>query len=111
MAWYAKVDSGVVTQVSYVVEQYDAAWCAKEYGGTWIAAFEDGNKRKNFPAVGFQYDAELDMFYPLKPYISWSLNFEKGIWQAPTAIPTDGKRYFWDEATQSWVESTMETAA
>ena len=29
-------------------------------------------------------------------------------WQAPTAMPTDGKMYSWNEETQTWVEVTTE---
>jgi hypothetical protein len=25
-------------------------------------------------------------------------------WEAPVPMPTDGKRYLWDEQTLSWVE-------
>jgi len=29
------------------------------------------------------------------------------MWSAPTPMPTDGKRYFWDEPTLAWVEVTL----
>jgi hypothetical protein len=29
------------------------------------------------------------------------------LWSAPTAMPTDGKMYTWDEAALTWVEFTM----
>ena len=42
---------------------------------------------------------------PASPYPSWIWNVETGAWEAPVPMPTDGKRYVWDEDTTSWVES------
>ena len=28
------------------------------------------------------------------------------MWEAPTAYPSDGKNYDWDESSKSWVEFT-----
>lgn len=39
-------------------------------------------------------------FYAPQPYPSWSRN--KGIWDAPTPMPQDGKFYNWNETTQEW---------
>lgn len=58
--------------------------------------------RKNFAAIGFQYDAQRDAFIPPKPYPSWILNEQTCLWEAPTANPNDGQRYKWDEDTTSW---------
>jgi hypothetical protein len=57
------------------------------------------------------YDSERDAFIPPKPYNSWVLNEDTCLWEAPVAMPADAgtgeppKRYTWDEATTSWVES------
>jgi len=40
-------------------------------------------------------------FYTIKPYLSWTRN--KGNWQPPTPMPTDGY-WIWDELTLSWIE-------
>jgi len=34
------------------------------------------------------------------------LNEDSCLWEAPTPMPTDDKRYVWDEDTTSWVEFT-----
>ena len=43
------------------------------------------------------------VFIKSKPYPSWVLN-AYNVWEAPVAMPTDGKKYEWDEETTSWVE-------
>lgn len=59
--------------------------------------------RKNYAGIGFFYDPVLDAFIPPKPYPSWLLNTVNCYWEPPVPYPTDGKKYIWDEATQSWV--------
>ena len=39
-------------------------------------------------------------------YVSWTFNEETCQFDPPTPIPTDDKRYRWDEPTTSWVEVT-----
>ena len=60
--------------------------------------------RKNFAGIGYTYDSQRDAFIPPKPFASWLLNEETCLWDAPVAMPTDDKRYFWDEPTLAWVE-------
>jgi len=60
--------------------------------------------RKNFAGIGFTYDSQRDAFIPPKPFLSWVLNEETCQWEAPVAMPTDGKIYFWDDSVASWVE-------
>lgn len=62
--------------------------------------------RKNYAGLGYTYDATRDAFIPPKPYPSWVLDEFSCLWNAPVPYPTDGKRYSWDESTQSWVEIT-----
>ena len=59
--------------------------------------------RKNYAGIGYKYDAQRDAFIPPQPFPSWVLNEETCQWDAPVAMPTDGQRYYWDEATTSWV--------
>jgi hypothetical protein len=59
--------------------------------------------RKNYAGIGYSYDSVLDGFIPPKPYPSWLLNTTSCLWEAPVPYPDDGKTYYWDEATQSWV--------
>jgi hypothetical protein len=60
--------------------------------------------RKNYAGLGYTYDAGRDAFIPPKPFNSWVLNEDTCLWDAPVAMPDDGKRYTWDEDTTSWVE-------
>jgi hypothetical protein len=63
--------------------------------------------RGNYAGIGYAYRADIDAFVPPKPYASWTLD-ANAQWQAPTAMPTDGKMYSWNEETLSWVEVTTE---
>ena len=40
----------------------------------WVQTSYNGNFRKNFAGIGFQYDQQRDAFIPPKPYNSWILN-------------------------------------
>jgi hypothetical protein len=117
MAHFAQLDSNnVVTQVIVVgnsdtadangveKEHIGAAFCERLFGGNWKQTSYNGSVRKNYAGVGFTYNAGLDAFVPPKPYASWVLNNDTALWDAPTPMPTDDKKYSWDEATTSWVE-------
>jgi hypothetical protein len=64
----------------------------------------NGNIRKNYAGIGFKYDADMDAFIPPQPFASWALNNDTAQWEAPVAMPDDGKFYVWDEETTSWKE-------
>ena len=59
--------------------------------------------RKNYAGIGYSYDAARDAFIPPKPYLSWLLNEDSCLWQAPVPMPDDGQQYQWDEDAQQWV--------
>jgi len=67
--------------------------------------------RKNYAGIGYTYDSQRDAFIPPQPYPSWTMNKETCLWSTPVPYPTDvgttenPKRYSWDEATTSWVET------
>ena len=113
MSHFALVNArGIVEQV-IVAEQdvidsglfgHPASWVQTSYN-TYGGQHPEGRPlRKNYAGVGFKYDADLDAFIPPKPFASWLLNEDTCLWEAPVAMPTDGKIYSWDEATTSWVE-------
>lgn len=117
MAHFAQLDSNnVVTQVIVVgnkdtadangveKEHIGAAFCERLFGGNWKQTSYNGSIRKNYAGIGYTYNVSLDAFVPPKPYASWVLNNDTAQWDAPTPMPTDGKKYSWDEATTSWVE-------
>ena len=60
--------------------------------------------RKNYAGLGYTYDTGRDAFIPPKPFNSWVLNETTCLWDAPVPMPTDGKRYTWDEDTTTWEE-------
>jgi len=116
MAHFAELDSNnVVLRVVIIAnkdtadadgvekEYIGAAFCESVLGGTWKQTSYNGNIRKNYAGIGYTYRADIDAFVPPQPYASWVLD-ENAQWQAPIPYPTDGKRYEWDESTQSWVE-------
>jgi hypothetical protein len=86
-------------------EPVGVAFCQSLYGSTtvWKQTSYNANFRKNFAGIGYTYDPVLDAFIPSQPYPSWLLNTTTCQWQAPVPYPDDGKRYVWDETTQSWV--------
>ena len=108
MGHYAKIENGVVTQV-VVAEGPD--WCEQNLGGEWVQTSYNtiggvhlGEKlpiNKNFAGVGYTFDGVG--FAAPQPYLSWTLNSESYLWEAPVAYPTDGESYSWDEETTSWV--------
>ena len=59
--------------------------------------------RKNFAGRGYSYNESIDGFVPPKPYDSWVLNDDTGLWDPPVAPPTDGPAT-WNEDTHSWEE-------
>jgi len=59
--------------------------------------------RKNFPLVGWSYNAALDAFVPPKPIEtpSWVIDTETGYWIPPVPKPETGY-YGWNESKLTW---------
>jgi len=92
------LDNGVESEAKGI------AFCQSLFPNTrWAQTSYNGNIRKNYAGVGFLYDPIRDAFIPPKPYPSWVLDEATCRWGAPIPYPTDGERYVWDEATQTWV--------
>ena len=119
MAHFAKLENNVVTQVIVVSnqdildekgqesEELGIAFCSNLLGGTWKQTSYNGKIRKNYAGVGYTYDESRDAFIPAKPFASWLLDETTCQWKAPVAMPTDDKRYTWNEETKSWDEVTV----
>ena len=91
------VDTGLFGEPSsFVQTSYNTRGGVHLLGGTPL--------RKNYAGIGYTYDLGRDAFIPPKPFNSWILNEDTCFWDAPVAMPTDGKDYNWDEDTLSWVE-------
>ena len=110
MAHYAKVEDGVVTQVIVADSQ---EWCQANLGGTWVQTSyntyggvnsRDGGTslHKNYAGIGYEFDG-VGFFAP-QPFASWTKDDATYLWEAPTPMPTDDKRYNWNEETLAWVE-------
>jgi hypothetical protein len=118
MAHFVELDANNVVLRGIVVANADTAsadgtekeyigqaFCERLLGGTWKQTSYNGNFRKNYAGIGYTYDAGRDAFIPPQPFPSWVLDEDTCLWNAPTPMPTDGKFYAWDEATQTWIEA------
>ena len=112
MSHFAKTVDGKVTQVIVAEAEFFNTFVDTS-PGTWIQTSYNtqGNQhpegrplRGNYAGIGYTYDQANDVFYAPQPYPSWILNQTTWTWEAPIAMPTDGKVYNWDEATTSWIE-------
>ncbi len=118
MAHYAKVVDGIVTKVIVAEADFFDTFI-DDSAGRWIQTSynthggkhydENGNEdgaglRKNFASIGYTYDIQKDAFIPPKPFASWTLNETTCLWEAPVAMPEDGKQYIWNENITNWTE-------
>jgi len=118
MSHYAKVLNGTVVNVIVAEEDFfktfidtsPGEWIQTSYntkGG--IHYGPDGQPdggvalRGNYAGIGYTYDKTNDVFYESQPYPSWTLNKTTWLWEAPTAMPTTGGPYNWNESTKTWV--------
>ena len=125
MAHFAKIESGIVTEV--IVAEQD--FINNHTTGTWIQTSyntrgrkhynSDGTEsadqskalRKNYAGKGFTYDSTKDAFIQPQPFASWTLNNTTCLWEPPVAKPTDSA-YKWNETayqsdnTKGWEEIT-----
>jgi hypothetical protein len=122
MSHYAKIVDGKVTQVIVAEAEFFDTFVDSS-PGTWLQCSyntrgnihygQDGQPdngvalRGNYPGIGYNYDAVNDVFIAPKPFDSWILNEDTWLWEAPVAMPNDGKLYNWDEATTNWKEVTL----
>jgi hypothetical protein len=115
MGHFAKVVDGTVTQVivaepeffNTFVDSSPGAWIQTSYRTHGGQHPEGRPLRKNYAGIGYSYDAGRDAFIPPKPFASWTLNDTTCLWDAPVAMPTDGKLYRWDEEAGNWVEVVL----
>ncbi len=129
MAHYAFInDDNIVTEVIAGRDENDIEELPEGFD-SWEEVYEDyrgqtckrtsyntfGNEhildgtpfRGNYAGKSYIYDEENDVFYPQKPYPSWTLS-ENWVWEAPIEYPDDGEQYIWNENayqgdnTQGW---------
>jgi hypothetical protein len=117
MAYFAKLGTGnIVEQVISInnsvitdsngveQEQLGVDFINKLYNtrDVWKQTSYNNNIRKNFAAIGYQYDQQRDAFIAPQPFNSWILNKNTWTWEAPIAKPDDNNIYTWNEQTLSW---------
>ena len=108
MDYYAFLDeNNIVTEVipgkDQGSENTDWEQWYGEFRGQVCKRSRTDGFRKNYASIGYTYDATRDAFIPPQLFSSWVLNEDTCLWNAPVEMPTDGQRYYWDEATTSWV--------
>ena len=113
MAHYAKVVDGIVTKVIVAEADFFDTFI-DDSAGEWIQTSYNTHGgehtlggtplRKNFAGIGFTYDRNKDAFIPPQPFASWTLNETTCLWEAPVAMPDDGKEYLWNESITNWTE-------
>jgi hypothetical protein len=114
MSHFAKIESGIVTQVIVAEQIY-----IDTLSGTWVQTSYNtiGNThklggtpfRKNFAGIGDTFDSSKDAFYAPQPYSSWTLNNSTCLWEPPVDVPaeTEPKKFYeWDEENTNWKEIT-----
>jgi hypothetical protein len=115
MSHFAKVLDGKVVQVIVAEKEFFDTFVDSS-AGTWLQTSYNthGNQhpegrplRGNYAGIGYTYDATNDVFYAPQPYPSWMLNNTTWLWEAPVAMPTDGKQYKWNESITNWEEVTL----
>jgi len=77
----------------------------------WKQCSYNGNFRGNYPGIGFEYLPDTDVFIGKKPFPSWILNREEGIYYAPIDPPAyNSETHYvsWDEENLSWIVMEIE---
>ncbi len=120
MAHYAKVKDGVVVNVIVAEAEFFDTFVDSS-PGKWIqtsyntrngvhynpetgqpSADQTKALRKNYAAIGYTYNEQLDAFIPPKPFPSWSLHEDTCNWHAPVPAPNNVELYDWDEVNLVW---------
>jgi len=123
MAHFAKLnDNNIVTQVVVVstvdtcneegfeVEEIGQKFLQNLYGqeDKWVKTSYNGNIRKNYAGIGYEYNKKLDAFIAPKPFDSWVLDEKLCCYVAPIPFPEgEQKLYSWDEENKKWKESDL----
>ena len=110
MAHYAFLDNNnIVTEIIVGIDETELIegldpeiWYGNFKGQVCKRTSYNGNIRKNYAGIGFQYDEARDAFIPPKPFESWLLNENTCLWEAPVSYPTDGESYKWVEEDLNW---------
>ena len=111
MAQFAKInENNIVTEIHMLSEDVAITEEAgidflKQLLGSdtnWKQTWIDGRLHKNPANIGDTFDESRNAFITQQPHSSWVVNEDTCQWEAPTAMPSDGKEYIWNEDTKSW---------
>ncbi len=91
---FAKIENNIVVNVEVADQEH-----IDTLEGTYIASPSNGT----YAGIGYTYDEVNKVFIAPKPFESWVLdnNYK---WQAPTVMPNDGNKYYWDEENLKWTK-------
>jgi hypothetical protein len=117
MAHFAQIINGKVSRVIVVSnnnllnngvesEQKGISFCKALLGQEteWVQTSYNANMRNKFAGIGDTWDVNRNAFISPQPFPSWVLSGTPLQWEAPSAYPTDGKKYSWNESKLEWVE-------
>jgi hypothetical protein len=120
MAHYAYLDAdNVVTQVIVGKDEGEDGVDWEAYYGAVRTSYNTHGGvhvhggtpwRYNFAGEGYTFSnapewaSQGGAFIPPQPYPSWTLNSATALWEPPTACPSEGGPWSWDEVTLSWVD-------
>ena len=96
--YFARIEGDTVKMVLVVASDTLAQ---QLFGGIWIETFMN-DSTKYYAGRGYIYHWDSHIFSPPKPYQSWTMH-DDGKWYPPIPYPNDGKQYYWDENTQTWI--------
>ena len=92
------------------------SWLINNLGGRWIKCsyntvngvhLKGGTPlRWTYPAEGYIYLEDYDIFLEPAPYPSWIADGENGRWNPPVPKPDSGM-WIWNEEALSWEESNV----
>ncbi len=112
MAHYAFLDNNnVVTEVITGIDETEfiegldtETWYGNYRGQTCKRTSYNSKIRGTYAGIAYTYNPDEDIFITPQPYPSWIRS--GSFWNPPTPMPTEGI-WLWDEASLSWVESTI----
>ena len=114
MAHYAFLDDdNIVTEVITGIDETETieglsteTWYGNFRGQVCKRTSYNNNIRGVYAGIGYSYNSDEDIFVSPQPFPSWIRSGSS--WNAPTPMPTDDKRYTWDEDSLTWIENSLE---
>lgn len=108
MASYARInEQNIVEEIieiddSFVKDIPTYITSILKLSGTWVRA-KAGWGPQHAAQIGHKYMQDIGVFVGPKPFNSWIFSEDYLEWVAPFPYPNDGKDYFWNEDTTSWL--------